>query len=63
MTDAPRSGGKSALLPAIVTFVLVAGAIMLAGTIATWLLRKIVLPLLAVIVGFVAARVVYRIRD
>jgi hypothetical protein len=56
-------GQRSAVLPAIVTFVLVAGAVMLAGLAATWLLRKIVLPLLAVILGFVAARVVYKVRD
>lgn len=54
---------KSALIPAVVTFVLVAGAVLLAGLAATWLLRQVVLPLLAVILGFVAARVVYRVRD
>ena len=54
---------KSALLPAIVTFVVVAGAVLLAGFAATWLLKKIVLPLLAVILGFGAARIVYKIRD
>jgi hypothetical protein len=54
---------KSALLPAIVTFVLVTGAILLAGLAATWLLRHVVLPLLAVIIGFAAARVVYKVRD
>lgn len=54
---------KSALLPAIATFVVVAGGVFLAGLAATWILRQIVLPLLAVILGFVAARVVYKIRD
>lgn len=54
---------KSALLPAVVTFVVVAGAVFLAGMAATWILRKIVLPLLAVILGFVAARLVYKVRD
>ena len=54
---------KSALLPAIVTFVLVAGAVLLAGYAAAWILEKIVLPLLAVILGLAAARVVYKIRD
>lgn len=54
---------KSALVPAIVTFVLVTGAVLLAGYATTWILEKIVLPLLAVILGFVAARVVYKVRD
>ena len=54
---------KSALLPAMVTFVIVTGGILLAGYAATWILQKIVLPLLAVILGLAAARVVYKIRD
>jgi len=54
---------KSALIPAIVTFVIVTGAVWLTGLAATWILKKIVLPLLAVILGFVAARVVYKVRD
>lgn len=54
---------KSALLPAIVTFVVVAGSVFLAGLAATWILRQIVLPLLALILGFLAARIVYKIRD
>lgn len=57
------SENKSALLPAIVTFVVVTGAVLLAGYAATWILKKIVLPLLAVMLGFVAARVVYKVRD
>ncbi|HVF04739.1 MAG TPA: hypothetical protein VNA20_07865 [Frankiaceae bacterium] len=59
----PLPERKSALLPAIVTFVLVTGTVLLAGYAATWILKKIVLPLLAVIIGFVAARVVYKVRD
>jgi hypothetical protein len=54
---------RSRLLPAVVTFLVVAGVVFLAGTLATWLLRKIVLPVLAVLLGWVAARVVYRLRD
>lgn len=54
---------KSRLLPAVAAFVVVAAAVFLAGTLATWILRKIVLPLLALILGWTAARVVYRIRD
>jgi hypothetical protein len=61
MADA--EAGKSRLLPAVVTFVVVAGAVFLAGTLATWLLRKIVLPILAVILGWAAARIVYKLRD
>ena len=54
---------KSALLPAVVTFVVVAGAVFLTGLAATWILRKIILPLLALILGFLAARIVYKVRD
>lgn len=61
MTAMPER--KSALIPAIVTFVLVTGAVLLAGYAATWILKKIVLPLLAVVVGYAAARIVYKIRD
>jgi hypothetical protein len=56
-------GGKSRLLPAVVTFVVVAGVVFLAGTLAAWILRKVVLPLLALILGVAAARTVYRMRD
>lgn len=54
---------RSRLLPAVVTFVVVTAVVFLAGTLATWLLRKVVLPILAVLLGWVAARVVYRLRD
>ena len=54
---------KSAVIPAIVTFILVTGAVLLTGFAVTWILRKVVLPLLAVILGFAAARVVYKVRD
>jgi hypothetical protein len=54
---------RSRLLPAVVAFLVVAGAVFLAGTLATWLLRKVVLPVLALLLGWAAARVVYRLRD
>jgi hypothetical protein len=54
---------KGRLLPAFVTFVVVAGVVFLTGLFATWVLRHVVLPLLALILGFAAARVVYKIRD
>ncbi len=54
---------KSRLLPAFVTFVVVAGVVFLAGTLATWILRNVVLPLLALILGYAAARIVYKMRD
>ena len=54
---------KSALLPAILTFVVVAGGIFVAGIAATWILRNVVLPAAALILGFLAARVVYKVRD
>jgi hypothetical protein len=65
MSDAGNGAAphRSKLLPAIVAFVLVAGAVFIAGTFATWILRKIVLPILAVILGWAAARIVYRLRD
>lgn len=51
------------LLPAIVTFVVVAGVVFVAGVLGTWILRHVVLPLLALILGFAAARVVWKMRD
>ena len=54
---------RSRLLPAIVTFIVVAGLVFLTGTLAAWILRKIVLPVIAVLLGWFAARVVYRMRD
>ena len=54
---------KSAFVPAVVTFVLVTGAVLIGGFIATWFLQKVLLPVLAVILGFGAARIVYKIRD
>jgi zinc transporter ZupT len=56
-------GKHGRLLPAIVTFVVVSGAVFLAGVVGTWLLRHVVLPLLALILGFAAARIVYKVRD
>ncbi len=61
--DAAPVRDKSRFVPAAVTFVIVALAVYLTGMLATWVLKRIVLPLLAVILGWVAARVVYRIRD
>ncbi|HEU0129941.1 MAG TPA: hypothetical protein VFQ85_02990 [Mycobacteriales bacterium] len=56
-----RNGGR--LAPAVLTFIMVAGAIYLTGRLATAILKTVVLPLLAVIIGIFAARVVYRTRD
>lgn len=61
--DTATSAGKSRFLPAVAAFIVVAAAVFLAGTLATWILRKIVLPLLAVILGWIAARVVWKLRD
>ena len=61
MADATAK--KSALIPAIVTFVLVTGAVFLAGLATTWILEKIVLPVASLVLGFLAARIVYKIRD
>jgi hypothetical protein len=54
---------KSRFVPALVAFVVVALGVYLTGMLATWVLKKVVLPLLAVVLGWIAARVVYRIRD
>jgi hypothetical protein len=60
----PQTEAKhSRLLPAVVAFLVVAGAVFLAGTLAAWILRKIVLPVLAIVLGWAAARIVYRLRD
>jgi len=61
--EAAAPGEKSRFLPAVAAFVVVAAAVFLAGTLATWVLRKIVLPVLALILGWIAAKVVYRLRD
>jgi hypothetical protein len=63
MSEVEGAGHKSRLLPAVVAFVLVAGAVFLAGTLAAWILKKIVLPVLALVLGWTAARVVYKLRD
>lgn len=65
MGDEPTTARveKSRFLPAVAAFVVVAAAVFLAGTLATWMLRKIVLPLLALILGYAAARVVWKVRD
>jgi hypothetical protein len=47
----------------VAAFVVVAAAVFLAGTLATWVLRKIVLPVIALILGWIAAKVVYKLRD
>ena len=54
---------KGAFIPAAITFLVVTGAIYITGLAATWVLRHVLLPALSLIVGFLAARVVYKIRD
>jgi hypothetical protein len=56
-------GDKSRLLPAVLTFFVVTGVVFVAGVLGTWLLRHVVLPVLAVILGYLAARIVYKMRD
>lgn len=62
MSDESAPAKKTKFVPAVVTFVVVAAAVYLAGRLATWMLEKIVLPLLAVLLGWLAARLVYRVR-
>ena len=50
-------------LPAIVTFVVVTAAVWITGLLATWALRHVVLPILALVIGFMAARIVWKARD
>jgi hypothetical protein len=57
------AGSKGRLLPAIVAFVVVAGGVFVAGALGTWLLRHVVLPVVALVLGWVAARVVYKLRE
>jgi hypothetical protein len=54
---------KGRLLPAIVAFFVVAGGVYVAGLLGTWVLRHIVLPAVALVLGWVAARVVYKLRE
>lgn len=54
---------RGRLLTAVVTFVVVAGIVFLTGTFVTFILRRVVLPVLAVLLGWFAARVAYRMRD
>lgn len=63
MSDETAPAKKSRLMPAVAAFVVVALAVYVTGRLATWMLEKIVLPLLAVVLGWLAARVVYKIRD
>lgn len=58
---AEESRGR--LLPAVVAFVVVAGAVFVAGVLGTWVLRHVVLPIVALVLGWVAARVVYKLRE
>ena len=51
---------RSRMAPAVVTFVIVAVLVFVAGRAVDWVLRNIGLPLLAVVLGLLAARVVYR---
>ncbi len=63
MSEVEPGKDRGRLLPAVVTFVLVAGVVYVVGRLATALLKNVVLPLLALILGWVAARIVYKLRD
>ncbi len=54
---------KGRLLPAILMFIVVAGGVFITGRLATWVLKTIVLPIAAILMGYGAARFVYRTRD
>jgi predicted permease len=54
---------KGRLVGSLVVFAVVAALVLLAGMIATTLLKTVVLPLLAVLLGWFAARVFYRMGD
>jgi divalent metal cation (Fe/Co/Zn/Cd) transporter len=51
---------SSPLLAGIVTFVVVAAAVYIAGIAAAFVLRHIILPLAALVIGFLAGRTAYR---
>ncbi len=52
--------GKSRMAPAVLTFVIVAVLVLVVGRAVDWFLRNVGLPLLAVVLGLLAARVVYK---
>ena len=54
---------RGRLLPAILMFIVVAGGVFLTGRLATWVLKTILLPIIAILMGWGAARFVYRTRD
>ena len=65
MGDEPAAvrAEKSRLLPAVAAFVVVAAAVFVTGRVAAWVLENVVLPVLALILGWLAARVVWKLRD
>ena len=54
---------KGKLLPAILMFIVVGGGVFIVGTLASWVLKTIVLPIASILMGYGAARFVYRTRD
>ena len=51
---------KGRMAPAVLTFVIVAVAVFLLGRVVDWFLRNVGLPLLAIVLGLLAARVVLK---
>lgn len=51
---------KGRMAPAILTFVIVALLVMVVGRAVDWFLRNVGLPLLAIVLGLLAARVVLK---
>jgi len=54
---------RGRLLPAILMFIVVGGGVFLTGLLASWVLKTILLPIIAILMGWGAARFVYRTRD
>jgi hypothetical protein len=54
------AGSKGRLLPAVVTFLVVAILVIVLGRIATSILKTVILPIGAVLFAYGAARAVYR---
>jgi hypothetical protein len=58
----PRRTIRQRLVPATITFFVVAGAVYLTALVSLDLIRHIVMPVVAILVGGYVARAVYRSR-
>lgn len=61
--ERPRDHGvvRHRAVPTLVTFLVVAGAVYATAFVALAVLRHVVMPIVAVVAGFYAARLVFRV--